>query len=100
MMSRHRIIAPQPGEEAVPGVLGIEVRVADVDRVQRHRPGIAMCLGFEVDGGPHRGDDVVHWVFLLTRSRRQRAFNVAEITPRPLDPLAACRLRGPELYLP
>jgi hypothetical protein len=55
----HGIVAPQPREKAVPGVFGIEVRVADVDLVERHRPGIAMRLGLEVDGVPHRGD-VVH----------------------------------------
>src|SRR3984893_14729767 len=58
----HRIVAPQPREEAVPSVFGIEVRVADVDLVERHRPGIAMRLGLEVDGAD-RGDEVVHWVF-------------------------------------
>jgi hypothetical protein len=59
----HRILAPQPGEKAVPGVFGIEVRVADVDFVERYRPGIAMRLGLEVDGGAQGGDEVVHWLF-------------------------------------
>jgi hypothetical protein len=57
----HWIIAPQSGEESMPSVLGIEIGVADVDLVERNRPGIAMRFGFEVEGGPHRGDEVVHW---------------------------------------
>jgi MFS family permease len=62
----HRIVAPQPREEAVPSVFGIQVRIADVDLVERHRPRIAMRLGLEVDSVPHLGDDIIHRFLLPT----------------------------------
>ena len=56
-----RVLAPQSVEEPVPSVFRIQVRVADIDLAQRHGPGIAMGLGFEVDSA-HRSDEVVHWL--------------------------------------
>src|SRR5271165_869235 len=77
----HRILTAQPSEEAVPRVFGIQVRIADIDLVQRHRSGIAMRLGFEVDVA--RRGDVVHWALLSVPSGwdeyRQRSNAVDEV---------------------
>ncbi len=76
----HRIVAPQPREEAVPGVFGIEVRVADVDLVERHRPGIAICLGLKVDPAPHRGD-IVHRSLLPCSCAGMPTINERDVRP-------------------
>src|ERR1700722_10522760 len=45
----HRFVASQPGEEAAPGIVLVNIRIADVDLLDRHGPRVPMGLRPVID---------------------------------------------------